>query len=159
MHCVFVDLLEQPDKFLAKTVQTTEASPMPDKATYTVYLFNGARQPTSFYAELDVLRQAAQAGGAERMPRFFSINDAMDDPGSDHIVAFVRDSLLAIFPSRSAFESDSASLGLNLPDPNPTKQCPDDYFACAPVLNHLAPRRSRICHRNQLSTIDTMRSV
>jgi hypothetical protein len=124
-----VDLLEQPDKFLAKPIQTTEGSPMPEKPTYTVYLFNGARQPTSFYAELDVLRQAAQAGGAERMPRFFSINDAMDDPGSDHIVAFVRDSLLAIFPLQSEFESDSASLGLNLPDPSPTKQCPEDFLS------------------------------
>ena len=120
------DLLEQPDKYLAKTVQTSEGSPTPDKPTYTVYLFNGLTQPKSFYAELDVLRQAAQAGDGERMPQFFSINDAMDDAGSDHIVTFVRDSLLAIFPSQSEFESDISSLGFDLPDPSLDKQCPAD---------------------------------
>jgi hypothetical protein len=123
---VRADLLEQPHDFLAKTVSTTEGTPTPDKPTYTVYLFNGPRQPTSFYAELDVLRDAAQAGGGgERMPQFFSINDAMDDEGSDHIVTYVRDSLLAIFPSQSEFEGDSGSgLGMDLPDPGTAKTCP-----------------------------------
>ena len=126
-----VDLLEQPDKYLAKNVQTTEGSPTLDKPTYTVYLFNGPNQPTSFYAELDVLRKAAQAGGGERMPSFLSINDAMDDAGSDDIVTFVRDSLLAIFPSQSEFESDSASLGPDLPDLSLKKTCPADFSLCA----------------------------
>lgn len=131
-----VDLLEHQDTYLAKKVQTTEGSPTVDKPTYTVYLFNGPKQPTSFYAELDVLRKAAQAGGGERMPSFFSINDAMDDAGSDDIITFVRNSLLAIFPSQSEFESDSASLGSDLPDPSLKKSCPADFVLCVTTSNH-----------------------
>ena len=124
-------MLEQPDSFLARVIPSTEASPTLDKPTYTVYLFNKPGQPTSFYAELEALRVASQAGGG--MPRFFSINDAMDDAGDDTIVTLVRDTLLAIFPTRSPFETDDITVQ-GLPNTDKDAACP-----AAPATARKAP--------------------
>ena len=63
------------------------------------------------------------------MPKFFSINDAMDDAGSERIEEFVRDTLLAIYPTQSEFESGLYSLaseGQALPDTSKTATCPSE---------------------------------
>jgi hypothetical protein len=104
-------LKENPERFLVRTIDSTEMEPALHKPTYTIYLFNKPGQPLSFYHEINTLRAAVQS---DSLPPFFSINDAMDDAGSTSIVTFVRDSLLAVFPQSSKYEQvhDLPTMGL-----------------------------------------------
>jgi hypothetical protein len=114
-------LLESAESHLARVVETSENYPDLSKPTYTVYLFNGQGQPTAFYGQLDTLRLAKQRGGA--LPKFISVNDALDDGGSAEIERYVRDTLLALYPEPSEHERDAAQLG-ELPNTDPAAACP-----------------------------------
>ena len=114
-------MLENPERFLVRTVETSESSPDRSKPTYTVYLFNREHQSTSFYTELDNLREAAMK--RDTMPPFFSINDAMDDGGSDLVTRFVRDTLLSMYPKSSRFETNLDDLG-SVPNADSDATCP-----------------------------------
>eukprot|EP01052_Picozoa_sp_SAG31_P008163 SAG31_NODE_405_length_16084_cov_3.913982_6_plen_309_part_00 len=85
-----------------------------------VYLFNKPGQPTDYYSQLDLLRTAVSDG--QQLPFFISINDAMDDNGSEDIARMVKDTLLTLFPSQSNYETDIVQLG-QLPNVDPAATC------------------------------------
>ena len=113
-------LLESPGRMLARVIETTENYPDLTKPTYTVYLFNKPGQPTEFNSQLDLLRNAA--ANHEQLPLFLSINDAMNDEGSEDIGRHVKDTLLTLYPEQSRFETDVAQLQ-PVPNVDPNADC------------------------------------